>query len=199
MTARYQRERAVLTAWLAMLAVLAAVAPSFYGSDQWRAVLVNAAPVVVAAVGITLVMLAGQIDISIGSIFSACGVVAGLAVQAGWPMPVAAALALACGTLLGAVNGALVAGLRLPAIVVTLSTLVAVRETLRYVREGEFVRNLPYGFQWFGLPQSAGQYVVVAIAVVVALAAAWGLANLTGGRAIYATGSDAEAARLVGI
>jgi len=199
MTNRYQRELAVLIAWMAMLVLLAIVAPSFYTSDQWRAVLVNAAPVVVAAVGITLVMLAGQIDISIGSIFSLCGVVAGLAVQEGWPMSVAATLALACGTLLGAINGALVAGLRLPAIVVTLSTLVAVRETLRYFREGEFVRNLPYGFQWFGLSQTAGQYLDVAIAAAIALAVAWGLANLAGGRAIYATGSDAEAARLVGI
>ena len=199
MIERYRRELAVFAAWLTMLAVLAVLAPSFYSIDQLRAVLVNAAPVVVAAVGITLVMLAGQIDISIGSIFSLCGVVTGLAVQAGWSMPVAAILALACGTLLGAVNGALVAGLRLPAIVVTLSTLVAVRESLRYFREGEFVRNLSAGFQWFGLSQAGGQYLVVAIAATVALAAAWGLANLAGGRAIYATGSDAEAARLAGI
>lgn len=199
MTERYRRELAVLVAWLVMLALLAVLAPSFYSISQLRAVLVNAAPVVVAAVGITLVMLAGQIDISIGSIFSLCGVVAGLAVQEGWSMPVAASLALACGTLLGAVNGTLVAGLRLPSIVVTLSTLVAVRESLRFFREGEFVRNLPTGFQWFGLSQTRGQYLVVAIATVVALAAAWGLANLGGGRAIYATGSDAEAARLAGI
>jgi rhamnose transport system permease protein len=199
MTGRYRRELAVLATWLVMLAVLAVFAPSFYSMDQLRAVLVNAAPVVVAAVGVALVMLAGQIDISIGSIFSLCGVVAGLAVQGGWPMSVAAALALACGTILGAVNGALVAGLRLPAIVVTLSMLVAVRETLRYFREGEFVRNLPAGFQWSGLSQAAGQSLVIVIAAAVALAAAWGLANLAGGRAIYATGSDVEAARLVGI
>lgn len=196
---RYRRELSVLAAWLIVLGVLAALAPAFYSRDQLRAMLVNAAPSIVAAVGVTLVMLAGQIDISIGSIFSTCGIVAGLLVQEGWPMPAAAALALACGTLLGAINGALVAGLRLPAIVVTLGTLVAVREALRYFREGEFVRNLPAGFQWFGLSQSDGQWLVVAIAVAIALAAAWGLANLAGGRAIYATGSDPEAARLVGI
>lgn len=199
MTERYRRELAVFATWLVMLAVLAVLAPSFYSIDQLRAVLVNAAPVVVAAVGMTVVMLAGQIDISIGSVFSLCGVVAGLAVQKGWPMSVAVTLALACGTVLGAVNGALVAGLRLPAIVVTLSTLVAVRESLRYFREGEFARNLPAGFQWIGLSQTTGQYLVMAIAATVALAVAWGLANLGGGRAIYATGSDAEAARLAGI
>ncbi|MBS0263056.1 MAG: ABC transporter permease [Planctomycetes bacterium] len=196
---RYRRELAVLLAWGALLGLLAVWAPTFFAGDQLRNMLVSAAPVIVAAVGMTLVMLTRQIDISIGSIFSLCGVVAGLLVQAGWPMPLAATISVLCGLLLGLVNGALVAGLRLPAIVVTLSTLVAVRELLRYFREGEFVRNLPAGFQWFGLSQAAGQWVVVASALVIALGAGWGLSCLGGGRAIYATGSDPEAARLVGI
>ena len=199
MTQRYRREMSVAAAWLVLLALLAVTAPAFFRGEQLRALLVNAAPLFIVAVGTTVVMLAGQIDISIGSIFSVCGVVAGLAVEAGCPMPLAVTAALVCGGLIGALNGALVAGLRLPAIVVTLATLVAVRETLRYFREGEFVRNLPAGFQWFGLSQAAGQWTVIAVAGVLAAFAAWGLANLAGGRAIYATGSDAEAARLVGI
>lgn len=199
MIGRYRREVSVALAWLALLAILAVWSPSFYSGEQLRALLVSAAPILIAAVGTTLVMLARQIDISIGSIFSVCGVVAGLAAREGWPVPAIAAAALVTGGLLGAVNGVLVAGLRLPAIVVTLSTLVAVRETLRYVREGEFVRNLPASFQWFGLGQTTGQWTVVAIAVIVCGMAAFALANLSGGRAIYATGSDPEAARLVGI
>ena len=196
---RYQREISVAGAWLVLLTVLAVLAPSFYRGDQLRALLVNAAPLLVAALGATLVILAGQIDISIGSIYSVCGVVAGLTVAAGWPMSLAVMAALASGGALGAINGVLVAGLRLPAIVVTLATLVAVRESLRYFREGEFVRNLPSGFQWFGLSQAAGQWTLVAIAGVLAVIVAYGLANYAGGRAIYATGSNAEAARLIGI
>lgn len=199
MIQRHRWELAVFAAWLFMLALLAVFAPAFFGRDQMRALLVNSAPVVIAATGVTLVMLAGQIDISIGSLFSLCGVLAGLAVEAGWPLFAAAIVALACGALVGALNGALVAGLRLPAIVVTLGTLVALREGLRYFHEGKSISNLPADFQWFGLSQTAGQWLVVAVAAGVAIAAAWGLANLSGGRAIYATGSDAEAARLVGI
>jgi rhamnose transport system permease protein len=100
---------------------------------------------------------------------------------------------------LGAINGALVAGLGLPSIVVTLATLVIGRESLRYMREGEFVRNLPAGFQWFGVGQAAGQWLVVSIALLVFAAFAWGLRHLAAGRAVYATGSDPEAARLAGI
>lgn len=199
MTGRYRRELSVAMAWLVLLVVLALLAPSFYSGEQLRALLVSATPMLIAAVGTTLIMLARQIDISIGSLFSVCGVVAGLAAGAGWPVPLVAAAALVTGGLLGALNGVLVAGLRLPAIVVTLSTLVAVRETLRYVREGEFVRNLPASFQWFGLSQTTGQWTVVCIAAAVWGLTAWSLAHLAGGRAIYATGSDPEAARLVGI
>src|SRR5262249_4734686 len=87
----------------------------------------------------------------------------------------------------------------LPSIVVTLATMVTLRETLRWAREGEFVRDLPAGFQWFGVGQAAGQWAIVAVAVVVFLAFAWGLRHLAAGRAVYATGSDPEAARLAGI
>jgi rhamnose transport system permease protein len=100
---------------------------------------------------------------------------------------------------LGSLNGLLVAGLRLPSIVVTLATMVTLREALRWSREGEFVRNLPADFQWFGMSQSAGQVAIVGIALAVLVAFAWGLRYLAAGRMVYATGSDAEAARLVGI
>jgi rhamnose transport system permease protein len=73
------------------------------------------------------------------------------------------------------------------------------RESLRYAREGEFVRNLPPSFQWFGAGQRVGQWLVVAIALLVLASFAWGMRHLAAGRAIYATGCDPEAARLAGI
>jgi len=199
MIGRFRRELSVAAAYAVLLLVLAVAAPRFYGADQLRAFVVSNAPVLVAAVGMTLVILCRQIDISIGSIFSICGVVAGLLAQAGLPIALVGLGTLLAGSGLGAINGSLVAGLGLPSIVVTLATLVIGRESLRYVREGEFVRNLPSGFQWFGAGQAAGQWLVVLIALVVFAAFAWGLRNLGAGRAVYATGSDPEAARLAGI
>jgi rhamnose transport system permease protein len=196
---RYRRELSVAVAYAALLLLLAIAAPRFFRADSLRAFVVSTAPVLVAAVGMTLVILCRQIDISIGSIFSICGVVAGLLAQAGAPIGVVALGTLAAGSAFGAVNGVLVARFGLPSIVVTLATLVMGRESLRYMREGQFVRDMPSGFQWFGAGQAAGQWLIVAIALLVFAAFAWGLRHLAAGRAVYATGSDPEAARLAGI
>lgn len=198
MIGRYQRELSVTAAYAILLGTLAVAAPSFF-RDQFRASLVSAAPVLVLAVAMTLVILCRQIDISVGSQFSICGVVAGLTAKAGLPMPAVAAVTLAAGGMMGAVNGLFVAALGLPSIVVTLATMVTLREGLRWVREGEFVSDLPGGFQWFGTSQESGQRLIMVISLIVFLAFAWGLRYLAAGRAVYATGSDPEAARLAGI
>lgn len=204
MVHRYRRELSVAAAYVGLLLLLGVADLSrgkagFFQPEQLRALVVSNAPLLVTAVGMTLVILARQIDISVGSQFCICGVIAGLLARAEVPMAAVVPATVLAGAGLGAVNGLLVAGLGLPAIVVTLATLVIWRESLRWAREGEFVRDLPAGFQWFGAGQSAGQWLVVGIALGVFLAGAWTLRNLAAGRAVYATGSDPEAARLVGI
>lgn len=187
------------TVYAIVLIGLAILAPRFYRGEQVRATIVGNAPALIAAVGMTLVILARQIDISVGSQFSVCAVVAGLLARAGLPMPAVGLGTIAAGVVMGAANGWLVAYGGLPSIVVTLASLVVYRESLRYLREGEFVRDLPADFQWFGLGNEAGPWFVAGIAGLVFLAFAWGLRHLRLGRVIYATGSDPEAARLVGI
>ncbi len=123
----------------------------------------------------------------------------GLLAKLGLPVALAAGGAVLAGASLGAMNGALVAGLGLPSIVVTLATMVAWREGLRWATEGTWVRGLPESFQWLGLGQTAGRLLIVATAAAVFAVVAWGLASLRAGRSVYATGSDAEAARLLGL
>jgi len=194
-----RREIAVALAYVGLLLILAGFAPAFYRGEQFRAILVESGPRLVAAVGMTLIILSRNIDISIGSQFSLCGILAGLMARAGLPMPLVALGAIAAGGLLGAINGGLIAGLGLPSIVVTLATMVIWRESLRWWREGEFVRGLPRSFQWFGLDQDQGQWLVVGLSVAILVVFAWSLNNLPVGRAVYATGSNPEAAFLAGI
>jgi rhamnose transport system permease protein len=196
---RFNREISVAVAYLLLLGVLAVFAPRFYQGDKFLNILVASAPVLVAAVGMTLVILSRNIDISIGSQLSICGVVAGLLAKSGLPMPLVAILTMATGASMGALNGVFVAILGLPSIVVTLATMVIFREGLRWWREGESVKSLPPDFQWFGLGQGAGQLVIVAIAVTIFGIFAWGVRYMAAGRAIYATGSDPDAAWLVGV
>lgn len=203
---RHRREWSVLVAWAGLLLVVALAAPDrggnsggFFGRNQLRNNLVAVAPVLVAAMGTTLVILCRQIDISVGAQVSVCGVAVGLLVREGVPVPVAAVLVVGLGASFGAVNGWLVAGVRLPSIVVTLATFVILREGLRYGREGESVKGLPESFQWFGFDPVAGPWVVIGLAGIVFLAFAWAMRNLSAGRFVYAAGSDAEAARLTGI
>ncbi|MBA4146626.1 MAG: ABC transporter permease [Verrucomicrobia bacterium] len=196
---KYFREISVAVALGLLLLVLAIFAPDFFKPTQLLTILTAAAPVLLAACGVALVIMCRQIDISIGSQFALCSIFAGMAAGHGLPMPLVMLLAIFSGALFGAINGAFVAGLGLPSIVVTLATMVTWREALRWWREGEFVRDLPGSFQWFGFSQSTGQIVLLAVAGVVFLILVFALKHVSGGRFVYAVGSDAEAARLAGI
>jgi rhamnose transport system permease protein len=196
---RYFREISVAVALGALLLVLAVAAPAFFGKQQLLTMLTTAAPVLIAACGMTLVIISRQIDISIGSQFAVCSVLAGLMAEAGFAMPVVALGAVASGAAMGAFNGALVAGFGLPSIVVTVATMVTWREALRWWREGEFVKGLPDQFQWFGLGQAGGQSAILASAALVFILLAWSMKHLAAGRFVYAVGSDKEAARLAGL
>jgi rhamnose transport system permease protein len=188
----------VAAALLVMLAMLAVFAPAFFQPQPLLSLVTREAPTLVAACGMALVIISRQIDISVGSQFSVCGVCAGLLAASGWPLAATLPAAVGAGALLGAVNGVLIAGLGLPSIVVTLAMMVTLRQGLNLARQGQFV-NLPDGVQWFGFSQSNGQWLIVSFALLLLLALALAMRHLAAGRYIHAIGSDAEAARLAGI
>lgn len=196
---RYKRELSAALAYLLLLVIVGAIAPSFFQLTNLRDLALNNAPVLLIAVGMTMVILVGEIDISVGSQFAVASVAAGWLAKSGVPVTLLLPCVLLIGASVGVVNGALVGWLRLPSIIVTLAMLVAWRDALRWMTEGAWVQDLPADFQWFGLGQTAGQLLIVFIALIVFVIFGWSLRNLKAGRAIYAVGSDAEAARLAGI
>lgn len=196
---RYKREISAAIAYIVLLLVVGIAAPSFFGAGNIGDLLINNAPILLIAIGMTLVILIGEIDISVGSQFAVASVAAGFLAKTGMPIPLLFVCLIVIGALMGAVNGALVGWFKLPSIIVTLAMLVAWRDTLRWTTEGAWVQDLPVNFQWFGLGQTAGQILIVVIPLVIFAVFAWSLRNLNIGRAIYAVGSDAEAARLAGI
>jgi rhamnose transport system permease protein len=195
---RHFRELSIAAALGLLLLALAIFAPTFYDPHHLLSLAASETSTLVVACGMALVIIGRQIDISVGSQFSVCSVCAGLLAALHWPLALVLPASIALGALMGAFNGALVAGLGLPSIVVTLATMVAWREGLRWWRQGVWV-DLPVGVQWFGLGQRQGQWLLIAIALGLLLVLALALKHLAAGRFIYAVGSDAEAARLAGL
>jgi len=193
------RELPPAIALAAVLLGVLVVAPSFFGAGNLRDLALNNAPVLLVSIGMTLVILVGEIDISVGSQFAVCSVATGVLAKAGLPIALLPLAGIAVGACMGAVNGFLVGTLGLPSIIVTLAMLVAWRDALRWATEGAWVQGLPANFQWFGLAPAAAQALIVVVALAVLVVSGWALRNLQLGRTLYAVGSDEEAARLAGI
>ena len=196
---RNKREISAAIAFLVLLFVVGIVSPTFFGTGNLGDLIINNAPFLFIAIGMTLVILLGEIDISVGSQFAIASVLAGVLAKTGLPIPLLFIIVPLIGIGMGAVNGVLIGWFRLPSIIVTLAMLVAWRDGLRWITEGAWVQNLPSNFQWFGLGQTSGQIVIVLVPLILFTLFTWSLRNLNIGRAIYAVGSDSEAARLAGI
>src|SRR6266550_4297528 len=133
---RYKRELAAALAYVVLLALIGLVSPSFFSATNLRDLALNNAPVLLVAIGMTLVILVGEIDISVGSQFAVCSVAAGWLAKAGVPMALLLPFVLALGMAMGALNGFLVGHLRLPSIIVTLAMLSVWRDALGWVTQG---------------------------------------------------------------
>ena len=196
---QYKRELSAALAFAVLVIVVGIVTPSFLGAGNVRDLAMNNAAVLLVAIGMTTVIISGEIDISVGSQFAVCTYLTGTLAKEGVPIALVLPCVVLAGVAMGAVGGALVAWLRMPSIVVTLALMVAWRDGLRWATEGAWIQDLPANFQWVGLGQTKGELILVAITALVFIVFAWALSNIAGGRSFYAVGSDAEAARLAGI
>ncbi|MDW8105237.1 MAG: ABC transporter permease [Armatimonadota bacterium] len=195
---QYGREVSVGVFLLLLLGYFGAT-PGFLQERNLRDILINAAPLVIAACGMSLVILAGMIDISAGSALAVCAVVAGLTAKAGAPLALVILLPVLTGAAIGAVNGWLVAFLRIPAIIVTLGMMSVLRGGIIWWTRGEWIGNLPPSFWAVGRGEVAGIPNPVWIALGMVVATALLLARTPFGRHIYAVGGNPLAAARMGI
>src|SRR3954468_9281369 len=104
-----RREASIAVVIAALGIVLAGLAPGYLARDNLSDLFLGNMPVLMVALGATLVILTGNIDISVGSVFAICGAAAGVVAKTAAPVAVATVAACLVGAALGAVNGALVA------------------------------------------------------------------------------------------
>jgi rhamnose transport system permease protein len=199
MLKRHRREASVTVAIAALCALLALIRPEYFSAGNLTALFLANLPVLIIAGGMTMVMLTGEIDISVGSVFAVCAVASGVLAKSGVPTPLVFVVVSLMGATAGALNGGLVAYLRLPSIVVSLAMMIALRDALRWSTQGAWVQDLPADFQWMGLSQQAYPFAAGALTAVLLCALTWALRFTGAGRLLYATGSSSDAARLAGI
>lgn len=185
---------------LVLLCVLVALNNRvFLSFDNILDVLRNTSYILIIAVGMTFVLIGGGLDLSVGSFLALCGLVCGIGLQAGLPIPLAVLLSLAAGALGGLFNAAVIVKLSIPPLITTLGTLYMARGLVLVVTRGTPVYPLPDEFSAIGNGSIAGIPAVVIVAFAVSLLGAWTLRRTVFGREVYAIGGNEETARFSGI
>jgi ribose transport system permease protein len=155
----------------------------------------------VMAIGMTLVILIGGIDLSVGSVLALSGMVMGyLGNDAGWPFGLAILAALVVSAFCGAASGLMITALRMPAFIATLATMSMARGAASIITDGEQIVGFPAWFSDLAIVRHFGVLsATVGAMLILTLAALVFLRYRPEGRALYAVGGSAEVARLAGI
>jgi len=194
-----RREGSVLLFLALFLLYMRWAEPRFFSAQHFQDLLMNSAYTALAATGMTCVIVAGQIDISIGSMLAVCAVVAGKLAKQGLPLAGVTLATLAVGAALGAVNGLLVAYAGVPAIITTLGMLSILRGAMIWVTKGYWIRDLPPEFYRLGEGTFWGVPYPLWLAGGMALGMSVLLAHTPWGRHLYAVGGHPQGALRAGI
>jgi ribose/xylose/arabinose/galactoside ABC-type transport system permease subunit len=180
--------------------VFAVIAPQFLSIPNLINVALSIAITGVLAVGMTMVILTGGIDLSVGSVAALAGVVAAMAAASGGSGVLLGAIAaVGIGLAIGFFNGVMIAQFRVPPFVTTLAMLTICRGLAFIVTGGRSIGNLPSSFGFLGRGQLLGIPVPVILMLVVFAGGWFVLRHTKFGRYVYAVGGNREAAFLAGV
>ncbi|MFA5467903.1 MAG: ABC transporter permease [Sphaerochaetaceae bacterium] len=184
-----------------ILALLASLfVKNFFALNNFLTIIKQAAIPVIACLGITLVLMTGGIDLSLGYTLGLCSITVGLFVKTvGLPIWLSIVLTLLVGLLVGLINGTLVQVVKVPAFIVTLGSGYIIFGIAQIVSSGSDVNRLPASFRAIGVTNILGLNTTVLISLVICLIMYYLLHHSTFGRALAAFGFNAKAARMSGI
>jgi len=194
----YGQEMVIIAAIVLIFLTVGVAKPRFVSPENLTTIFAGNAYIAVAAIGMSMVIITGHIDVSVGALIGVLATISGTLAVSGYPVWVAWWAPVLVGICVNALVGALVAYARIPSIVVTLGMLSILRGGLIGVTGGEWISNLPAAFQLaqqkpFGIPMP-----VLFMVVLTVLASLW-MRYFPFGRSLYAIGGNAEAARASGI
>jgi ribose transport system permease protein len=185
---------------IALCVLVAVLEPKFVSAGNLAGVARQTAVIMIMAMGMTMVMVSGGIDLSVGSVMALSSILGAFAMAGGLPIGLGIALCVAAGTLCGLINGAAVATLRIPPFIVTLGAMGIYRGFALLATDGKAVVGLPSSFGYLAEGNLLGVIPVpLLIVITVALVIHFLLLNTRLGRYCYAIGSNVEAARYAGV
>jgi ribose transport system permease protein len=186
----------LVVAWI----VLSALYPEFRTLGNLQNVLAGVAMVAIVGVGMTMIILTGGIDVSVGSALAVCAVIVAKQAQAGASIPLLILIALLCGLALGAFNGFAVAYGGVAPIITTFATLNLFRFIALEIFDDRQLNGVPSTLRWFsGLGRTAGIPNAWWLAMAFTIITWWYLRHYASGRHLFAIGSNRETARYAGI
>lgn len=184
---------------IALCAVFALLDPNFLGVNNIQNVLRQVAVTAIVAAAVTLVMVSGGLDLSVGGVVALSGVSAALLVAGGVPVWLAFIGGVVVGLLVGLVNGLLVVGLGINSVIATLGTMTITRGIAQLLTNGSPVHKVPSEFRWLGTGFLGPIPIPVLIMVVVVVVFVVIQKRTLIGKYTFAIGSNVDAARLAGI
>lgn len=192
-------EIGVVIPLVALILIFGTLNPAFYRQASITNILRTMSYIGIVSIPVTFVFISQGLDLSVGSVAGLAGVLAGMAMRAGIPIPVSVLLGLCGGASVGLVNGLLIAVGRLPSFIVTMATMSAARGVIYVLTEGALVYPLPEAFVAFGRAKICMLSYSIFIYAALALAGGYVLHRTTFGRSLYAMGGNEATARLAGI
>lgn len=171
--------------------------PSFVAGGNLLTIVATLVPVLIISAGVAVVVIAGEIDISVGAMYGTLAAMLGVLsspTHLGCPWWVSVLAVLAAGGVLGAVNGVIVVWGRVPSIVATLAMMSVLRGVTQVILGGEWIKDLPPGVRVLGTGSIANIPTPIVVGGCVVAGVAWMLRHGRTGVRLYATGDNSAAA-----
>lgn len=185
---------------VAIIAVLCLVTSDFGSVNNLMSVLNRFSYILIASIGMNIIMITGNIDVSFGGVISVMAILMAAIGKTGAPIYVFMPAAMVCGAILCTINALLITKLKIPAIVATLATTQIYAGALPLVVEGS-IYDLPASFTWLAF--EAKIFTIVPLSVLMALVilaiSPYMMKYSWFFKSLYAIGNNAKGARLAGI
>lgn len=187
---------AFLLVWFLFMGIMK---PSFLTLNNIVTVLTRISEVAIIAVGMTVVIIAGGFDLSVGTVMAIVPVVIGICYGNGMPFGLAVVLGILSAVLIGMINGLLIAKARFQPIIGTLATMTALRSIIYVLTEGKPVSTFPKGYDQLAHGSVLGIPIPILILIAVIVLFHWIMKSTKYGRFIYSTGGNPKATNIAGI